>query len=151
MQVTFICFIYPVLLLTYAGQAAFIYKYFDSDAVFHLSESIPNSKLCITLCYTHDDLFFSPVNRKFYLFCFYHSIFRESSACICGVIYICFSSWKSSNNHSRFFHNKPMSSARLLSQSKSCPYIKKNPGASLCSRSQLGVYGFEHSIYSWFA
>ncbi|KAL3818516.1 hypothetical protein ACJIZ3_004421 [Penstemon smallii] len=44
-KITFVCFIYPVLLLTYAGQAAFISKYFGSDEVFHLSESIPDKNL----------------------------------------------------------------------------------------------------------
>ncbi|XP_052180470.1 potassium transporter 10-like [Diospyros lotus] len=42
-RVTFVCLIYPVLLLCYAGQAAFISKHFDvsKDSV-HLSEAIPN-------------------------------------------------------------------------------------------------------------
>lgn len=46
MQITFVCFIYPVLLLTYAGQAAFVSKYLGVADAFHLSESIPNSKIC---------------------------------------------------------------------------------------------------------
>ncbi|XP_042015631.1 potassium transporter 6-like isoform X1 [Salvia splendens] len=44
-KVTFICFVYPVLLLTYAGQAAFISKNLHADGAFHLSESIPNRDL----------------------------------------------------------------------------------------------------------
>ncbi|KAG8379495.1 hypothetical protein BUALT_Bualt07G0094400 [Buddleja alternifolia] len=44
-KLTFVCFIYPVLLLTYAGQAAFIYKTFDPNDSFHLSESIPDKNL----------------------------------------------------------------------------------------------------------
>ncbi|KAK4436804.1 Potassium transporter 2 [Sesamum alatum] len=44
-KITFICFIYPVLLLTYAGQAAFVSKYFGAADAFHLSESIPNKNL----------------------------------------------------------------------------------------------------------
>ncbi|KAL0415589.1 UNVERIFIED_CONTAM: Potassium transporter 2 [Sesamum latifolium] len=44
-KITFICFIYPVLLVTYAGQAAFVSKYFNAADAFHLSESIPNKNL----------------------------------------------------------------------------------------------------------
>ncbi|KAL1541770.1 potassium transporter 10-like isoform X2 [Salvia divinorum] len=44
-KITFICFIYPVLLLTYAGQAAFISKNLRVDGAFHLSESIPHGSL----------------------------------------------------------------------------------------------------------
>lgn len=44
-KVTFICFIYPVLLITYAGQAAFISKNLGVDGAIHLSESIPNKNL----------------------------------------------------------------------------------------------------------
>ncbi|KAK6148010.1 hypothetical protein DH2020_018922 [Rehmannia glutinosa] len=44
-KITFICFIYPVLLLTYAGQSAFVSKYYGTDDAFHLSESIPNKTL----------------------------------------------------------------------------------------------------------
>ncbi|KAG6404129.1 hypothetical protein SASPL_136369 [Salvia splendens] len=44
-KITFICFVYPVLLLTYAGQAAFISKNLHADGAFHLSESIPRSKI----------------------------------------------------------------------------------------------------------
>ncbi|XP_042041571.1 potassium transporter 10-like [Salvia splendens] len=44
-KITFICFIYPVLLLTYAGQAAFVSKNLHVDGAFHLSESIPNRSL----------------------------------------------------------------------------------------------------------
>ncbi|XP_073317667.1 potassium transporter 6-like isoform X4 [Primulina huaijiensis] len=41
-KVTFVCIVYPALLLTYAGQAAYISRHFGADDVFHLSESIPN-------------------------------------------------------------------------------------------------------------
>ncbi|KAL6584195.1 hypothetical protein OROMI_003484 [Orobanche minor] len=41
-KITFICFVYPVLLLTYAGQLAFVSKYFGTAEAFHLSESIPD-------------------------------------------------------------------------------------------------------------
>ncbi|XP_047954792.1 potassium transporter 25-like [Salvia hispanica] len=44
-KITFICFVYPVLLLTYAGQAAYISKNLHGDGAFHLSESIPNKDL----------------------------------------------------------------------------------------------------------
>ncbi|KAI3455102.1 hypothetical protein Pfo_011765 [Paulownia fortunei] len=44
-KITFVFFIYPVLLLTYAGQAAFVSKYFGAADAFHLSESIPNKNL----------------------------------------------------------------------------------------------------------
>ncbi|KAL1566458.1 potassium transporter 10-like [Salvia divinorum] len=44
-KITFICFIYPVLLLTYAGQAAFVSKNLHADGAFHLSESVPNRSL----------------------------------------------------------------------------------------------------------
>lgn len=43
-QVTFVCLIYPALVLCYAGQAAFISKKFGtSDDIFHISESVPSS------------------------------------------------------------------------------------------------------------
>ncbi|KAG6404125.1 hypothetical protein SASPL_136365 [Salvia splendens] len=48
-KITFICFVYPVLLLTYAGQAAFISKNLHADGAFHLSESIPR-RLSVTTC-----------------------------------------------------------------------------------------------------
>ncbi|GFP98570.1 potassium transporter 2 [Phtheirospermum japonicum] len=44
-KITFICFVYPVLLLTYAGQSAFISKYIGTAEAFHLSESMPNKTL----------------------------------------------------------------------------------------------------------
>ncbi|KAL8488085.1 hypothetical protein ACS0TY_023931 [Phlomoides rotata] len=44
-KITFVCFIYPVLLLTYAGQAAFISKNLGFAEAFHLSESIPDKNL----------------------------------------------------------------------------------------------------------
>ncbi|XP_051115924.1 potassium transporter 10-like isoform X2 [Andrographis paniculata] len=44
-KITFICFIYPILLVTYAGQAAFIFNNFRVEDAFHLSESIPNKSL----------------------------------------------------------------------------------------------------------
>ncbi|KAH6797203.1 hypothetical protein C2S52_021757 [Perilla frutescens var. hirtella] len=44
-KITFICFIYPVLLLTYAGQAAFVSKNLHAEGAYHLSESIPNKSL----------------------------------------------------------------------------------------------------------
>ncbi|KAG6753812.1 hypothetical protein POTOM_041811 [Populus tomentosa] len=41
-KITFVCLIYPVLILCYAGQAAFISKYWNGPEKFnHLSESIP--------------------------------------------------------------------------------------------------------------
>lgn len=49
MQITFVCLIYPVLILTYAGQTAFISKNLGTDDVFHLRESIPNSKFSLLL------------------------------------------------------------------------------------------------------
>lgn len=48
LQITFVCLIYPVLVLCYAGQAAFISKNFHYDDYNHLSESIP-SKLIVHL------------------------------------------------------------------------------------------------------
>ncbi|KAL2515021.1 Potassium transporter 2 [Forsythia ovata] len=44
-KITFVCLIYPVLVLTYAGQTAFISKNLGTEDVFHLSESIPNKNL----------------------------------------------------------------------------------------------------------
>lgn len=44
-KITFVCLIYPVLVLTYAGQTAFISKNLGTDDVFHLSESIPSKAL----------------------------------------------------------------------------------------------------------
>ncbi|XP_028081595.1 potassium transporter 25-like isoform X2 [Camellia sinensis] len=44
--VTFVCLIYPALVLCYAGQAAFISKNLGvSKDVFHLSESVPNRSI----------------------------------------------------------------------------------------------------------
>ncbi|XP_011003756.1 PREDICTED: potassium transporter 2-like isoform X3 [Populus euphratica] len=41
-KITFVCLIYPVLILCYAGQAAFISKHWNGPENFnHLSESIP--------------------------------------------------------------------------------------------------------------
>ncbi|EPS73025.1 hypothetical protein M569_01730, partial [Genlisea aurea] len=44
-KITFICLVYPVLLITYAGQAAFISRNLGGEEVLHLSESIPNKFL----------------------------------------------------------------------------------------------------------
>ncbi|KAL7099355.1 hypothetical protein ACP275_09G079300 [Erythranthe tilingii] len=44
-KITFICFIYPVLLLTYAGQFAYVSKHLGAVDAFHLSESISNRAL----------------------------------------------------------------------------------------------------------
>lgn len=41
LQITFVCLIYPVLVLCYAGQAAFISKNFHDDDYNHLSVSVP--------------------------------------------------------------------------------------------------------------
>lgn len=46
LQITFMCLIYPVLILCYAGQAAYISKNFNEEGFNHLSESVP-SKSCI--------------------------------------------------------------------------------------------------------
>ncbi|PON60465.1 Potassium transporter [Parasponia andersonii] len=40
-KITFICLIYPVLVLCYAGQAAYISKNLDVEGFNHLSESVP--------------------------------------------------------------------------------------------------------------
>ncbi|KAL6183312.1 hypothetical protein ACLB2K_044723 [Fragaria x ananassa] len=42
-KITFVCLIYPVLVLCYAGQAAFISKNFHDDDYNHLSVSVPLS------------------------------------------------------------------------------------------------------------
>lgn len=57
LQVAFVCLVYPALVLSYAGQAAFISKHLiphDGEVVcathkasseyFHLRESVPNRK-----------------------------------------------------------------------------------------------------------
>lgn len=41
LQITFICLIYPVLVLCYAGQAAYISKNLHVEDFNHLSESVP--------------------------------------------------------------------------------------------------------------
>ncbi|XP_027125891.1 potassium transporter 25 isoform X1 [Coffea arabica] len=46
LKVTFVCLIYPALIVCYAGQAAFISRYLGTkDANVNLSESIPNKNL----------------------------------------------------------------------------------------------------------
>lgn len=48
MQVTFACLIYPALIISYAGQAAFVSRHFGTgDDIVNLSESVPDSKLFI--------------------------------------------------------------------------------------------------------
>lgn len=42
-KVTFVCIVYPALLLTYDGQAVYISRHFGADDVFHLSESVPKA------------------------------------------------------------------------------------------------------------
>ncbi|CAA0831775.1 Potassium transporter 6 [Striga hermonthica] len=44
-KVTFIYFIYPVLVVTYAGQCAYFSNYLSTPEAVHLSESIPNKTL----------------------------------------------------------------------------------------------------------
>lgn len=57
LQIAFVCLVYPALVLSYAGQAAFISKHLiphDDEVVcathnpsseyFHLRESVPNRK-----------------------------------------------------------------------------------------------------------
>jgi hypothetical protein len=51
MQITFVCLIYPVLVLCYAGQAAFISKHWNGTENFnHLSESVPSKFFTDVLC-----------------------------------------------------------------------------------------------------
>ncbi|KAM2780878.1 hypothetical protein COP1_015970 [Malus domestica] len=40
-KMTFVCFIYPVLVLSYGGQAAYVSKNLDAKDFNHLSESMP--------------------------------------------------------------------------------------------------------------
>ncbi|XP_054789053.1 potassium transporter 2-like isoform X1 [Prosopis cineraria] len=42
-KITFICLIYPLLVLNYAGQAAYISKNFNTEDFIHLSGSMPRS------------------------------------------------------------------------------------------------------------
>ncbi|KAK3037001.1 hypothetical protein RJ639_029990 [Escallonia herrerae] len=45
-KVTFVCLIYPLLVLSYAGQTAYISKHLgDSKDVLHLSESVPKRNI----------------------------------------------------------------------------------------------------------
>ncbi|KAF4385307.1 hypothetical protein G4B88_026590 [Cannabis sativa] len=44
-KITFVCLIYPVLVLSYAGQAAYISKNYTVDGFNHLSESVPRRYL----------------------------------------------------------------------------------------------------------
>lgn len=51
MQLTFVCLIYPALVLCYAGQAAFISKHWNGTENFnHLSESVPSKLFADVLC-----------------------------------------------------------------------------------------------------
>lgn len=116
MQITFICFVYPVLLLTYAGQAAFVSKNLRVDGAFHLSESIPNSKIRLSsyvpLCPGSSVLIID--NDRY---------FRESGACICCVVVVCFGCRKPSNHYSWILHHTPVSGTWLFPQSKSCSHV----------------------------
>ncbi|KAI4352088.1 hypothetical protein L6164_006374 [Bauhinia variegata] len=50
-KITFICFIYPLLIVCYAGQAAFISKNLHVENFIHLSESMPShwKHVCIVM------------------------------------------------------------------------------------------------------
>ncbi|KAI4347295.1 hypothetical protein L6164_008117 [Bauhinia variegata] len=50
-EITFVCFIYPLLIVCYAGQAAFISKNLHLENFNHLSESMPSywKHVCIVL------------------------------------------------------------------------------------------------------
>ena len=47
LQITFICLIYPLLILCYAGQAAYISKQMNVGDFNHLSESVPGKFLSL--------------------------------------------------------------------------------------------------------
>ncbi|KAL0355023.1 UNVERIFIED_CONTAM: Potassium transporter 10 [Sesamum radiatum] len=86
-KITFICFIYPVLLLTYAGQAAFVSKHFGAADAFHLSESIPNrSQATITAG-------FSIINQCQALDCFPRVKVVHTSEQIHGQVYVTDVNW----------------------------------------------------------
>ncbi|KAK7358109.1 hypothetical protein VNO77_00030 [Canavalia gladiata] len=97
-KVTFICLIYPLLVLCYAGQAAYISQNLDAENFNHLSQSMPShckhlfivlslvssavgSQATITAC-------FSIINQCLALNCFPRVKVIHTSKTIHGQIYI---------------------------------------------------------------
>lgn len=113
LQITFVCCVYPVLLVSYAGQAAFISKNWQIVQHFnHLSRSIPGG-----YSYNHDVfliflLFFS-IFRPHLLFlthdCLegFNRVSRSCSAWFRGVIAVCFSGREPSINYGQLLDHKP--------------------------------------------
>ncbi|CAI8620063.1 unnamed protein product [Vicia faba] len=97
-KITFICLIYPLLVICYAGQAAFISKNLKTDNFNHLSQSVPShskhlfivvsllssavgSQATITAC-------FSIINQCLALNCFPRVKVVHTSKTIHGQVYI---------------------------------------------------------------
>ncbi|TQD72645.1 hypothetical protein C1H46_041830 [Malus baccata] len=97
-KMTFVCFIYPVLVLSYGGQAAYVSKNLDAKDFNHLSESMPRqirhgfvvfsllasvvgSQATITAC-------FSIINQCLALGCFPRVKVIHTSDEIHGQVYI---------------------------------------------------------------
>ncbi|XP_059644112.1 potassium transporter 10-like isoform X2 [Cornus florida] len=102
-KVTFVCLVYPALILCYAGQAAFISKNLGED-ITHLTESVPNS--FIRHIFTVLSLFasaigsqatisasFSIINQCLALSCFPRVKVIHTSDKIHGQIYISDVNW----------------------------------------------------------
>ena len=53
LQIAFLCLIYPVLIICYAGQAAYISKNLSVQDFNHLTESIPGKlfPLLLLICF----------------------------------------------------------------------------------------------------
>ncbi|GAU12783.1 hypothetical protein TSUD_72690, partial [Trifolium subterraneum] len=81
-KITFICLIYPLLVICYAGQAAYISKNLHTQDFNHLSQSVPiGSQATITAS-------FSIINQCLALNCFPRVKVIHTSKTIHGQVYI---------------------------------------------------------------
>lgn len=105
LQMTFVSVIYPILILCYAGQAAFISKHLNaSDELIHLSTSMPGkSDTCFTCVFQMllPRISFGNSWKEY-------GKSRIFPPYLCSIVSNCFSRRKPSYHNSQFLHHKPV-------------------------------------------